>query len=418
MSEKIFGLLGRKLAHSYSAPIHRELGIENYSLIELEPDELETFMRREDIGALNVTIPYKRDALKICDWVSDEAREVGSVNTVVRSSDGRLYGYNTDVYGFLYMADRANIDFHGKKTVIFGSGGASLTAVYAATLRGASEVIVISRNGENNYKNLHLHSDAEVIVNATPVGMYPETSASPASLGLFPKCVGVLDMIYNPVRTVLLIEAEKREIPYSNGLPMLVAQAKATEEFFFDRAFPDSEIPRITSALLRETVNIVLIGMPGCGKTTVGTILADMMGRELIDIDAEIVKDTGMTIPEIFEKYGEGYFRELEKAKTAEIGRMHGVIISTGGGVVKDPSNYPSLHGNGFIVHLERELGQLDRGGRPLSAGADLTKMYEERLPMYTAFRDAVCNNSGTARETAEEILRQYYGYLDCHIGG
>ena len=419
MSEKIFGLLGRKLSHSYSAPIHRELGIADYRLIELEPHELEAFMRRDDIGALNVTIPYKRDALKICDHVSDEALEVGSVNTVVRKPDGKLYGYNTDVFGFLYMADSANIDFKNKKTLIFGSGGASLTAVYAAKLRQASEVIVISRNGENNYENLHLHSDAEVIVNATPVGMYPETDASPASLDLFPKCTGVLDMIYNPVRTRLLIDAEKRGIPYSNGLPMLVAQAKAAEEFFFDRPFPDSEIPRITAALLRETVNVVLVGMPGCGKTTVGNELARLMGREVVDIDSEIVKSAGMSVPEIFAKYGEEHFRKLEREKSAEIGRSHGIIISTGGGVVKDyTNNYPSLHGNGFIVHLERELGQLDRDGRPLSAGADLSKMYEERLPMYKSFRDAVCENRSDPKDAAKNILRMFGDYLDSHIGG
>ena len=282
MGEKVYGLLGRKLGHSWSAPIHAALGCADYRLIELEPEELGAFLAREDIGGLNVTIPYKRDVMAYCDVLDPMAEAIGSVNTLVRRADGKLYGYNTDAAGFCFMAQRAGIGFAGKKTLVLGSGGASRTAAACAKKLGAREVVVISRSGENNYTNLGRHADAERIVNTTPVGMYPNNGAAAVDLTAFPACAGVLDLIYNPRRTALLLQAEELGIPCSDGLPMLVAQAKAAEEHFFDRTIADSENERILAQLRREMTNLVLIGMPGSGKSAVGAALAALTGREEI----------------------------------------------------------------------------------------------------------------------------------------
>ncbi len=405
--DRIYGLIGRTLKHSYSAGIHSELGLPEYRLIELEPEEISEFLSRVDIGGLNVTIPYKREVMQYCIGISEEALAIGSVNTLVRRDDG-LYGYNTDAYGFKAMARRAGISFEDKKTVVLGSGGASLTALAAARMYGAREVTVISRSGENNYCNLQKHADADIIVNATPVGMFPHTEESPVCLADFPKCSGVLDMIYNPHRTRLLMDAEKRGIPHADGLYMLVAQAKAAEELFFDKRIPDSEIDRIFAKMRADSENIVLIGMPGSGKNTVGEELSKITGRELIDIDSLIVKRAGISIESIFAENGEDEFRRLEREETAAAGRLSGRIIVTGGGVVKDERNYPSLHCNGRIYEIERDTSLLARKGRPLSKNADLTAMYAERRPMYEAFRDAAADNSGSPRETAEKIWRDF----------
>mgnify|MGYP002752831166 CR=1 FL=1 len=408
MEERIYGLLGRKLGHSWSVPIHEELGCVGYRLIELEPSELAPFLRRENIGGLNVTIPYKRDVMPLCDEIDPVARKIGSVNTLVRREDGKLWGYNTDIDGFAYMARRAGVELAGRKVVILGSGGASLTAQAAARREGAREIVVISRSGENNYGNLDRHADAEIVVNTTPVGMYPNTGAAPVDLSAFPRCKGVLDVIYNPRRTALLMQAEALGIPCSDGLPMLVAQAKAAEEHFFERSIPDSENERILSMLRRDATNIVLIGMPGCGKTTVGKALAQKLGRPLADVDEAIVAQAGCSIPEIFAQGGESAFRALEREETAEAGKLSGKIILTGGGVVKDSRNYAPLHQNGRIYHLIRDLHVLPTDGRPLSQGADLAVMWVERAPLYARFRDAVIQNSGTIQETARLIWRDF----------
>ena len=408
MGEKIFGLLGRKLGHSWSVPIHTALGCQGYRLIELEPDELEGFLRQPNIGGLNVTIPYKRDVLPFCDVIDPMARAIGSVNTLTRRDDGKLYAFNTDAAGFRWMAERAGISFAGKKAVILGSGGASLTAQGCAKAMGSREVVVISRSGENNYANLDRHADADIVVNTTPVGMYPNTGVSPVDLTAFPKCSGVLDVVYNPRRTALMLQAESLGIPCSDGLPMLVAQAKAAEEHFFEKTIPDSENERILALLRRECTNIVLIGMPGCGKTTVGQALAALTGREAIDIDARIVEKAGCSIPEIFAAEGEAAFRALEREVTTEVGKLSGKIILTGGGVVKDRRNYVPLHQNGRIYQLVRDLNTLPTDGRPLSQGTDLSAMWTERAPLYAAFRDAAMDNNGTVKDTAAAIWRDF----------
>ena len=407
MEQKIYGLLGRKLGHSWSVPIHTALGCEGYRLIELEPEELSAFLAQENIGGLNVTIPYKLDVMPFCDEIDEAAKAIGSVNTLARRN-GKLYAWNTDAAGFQWMARQTGISLAGRKVLVLGSGGASRTAVAVCRAAGAREVIVISRSGEHNYENLSRHADAEIIVNTTPVGMYPKTGESPVDLTGFPACQGVLDVVYNPRRTALLLQAEELGIPCSDGLPMLVAQAKAAEEHFFERSIPDSENERILARLRQETTNIVLIGMPGCGKTTVGQALARLTGREAVDIDQRIVEKAGCSIPEIFAAEGEAGFRALEREVTAEVGKGAGKIILTGGGVVKDPRNYASLHQNGRIYHLIRDLDLLPTDGRPLSQGADLAAMWAERKSMYQRFRDVMIENTGTVEETAAAIWRDF----------
>lgn len=410
MGELVYGLLGRKLGHSWSVPIHTALGCAGYRLIELEPEALPAFLSREDIGGLNVTIPYKMDVMPLCDKIDDRAAAIGSVNTIVRRG-GKLLAFNTDADGFCFMARRAGVDFHGRKVLVLGSGGASRTAVACARQLGAREVVVISRSGPDNYENLSRHADADIVVNTTPVGMYPGNGDAPVDLHAFPRCRGVLDVIYNPHRTALLLQAQALGIPCSDGLAMLVAQAKAAEEHFFSRPIPDDETERILSALRHETENIVLIGMPGCGKSTVGAALAALTGREAVDIDAEIERRAGCTIPEIFARGGEAAFRRLEHQATAEAGKRTGCILLTGGGAVKTPENYGALRQNGRIYHLLRDVGALPTDGRPLSQGADLAAMWRERKPLYERFRDVVIDNNGPAEETARAIWRDFCAY-------
>lgn len=408
MAEKVYGLLGRKLGHSWSVPIHKALGCQDYRLIELEPEELAAFLRREDLGGVNVTIPYKRDVMPLCDEIDPGAQAIGSVNTIVRRSDGRLRGYNTDIDGFCYMARRAGISLTGEKVVILGSGGASLTAQAAARREGAREVVVISRSGADNYENLARHGDAGIVVNTTPVGMFPGNGTAPVDLTVFPQCRGVLDVVYNPRRTALLLQARELGIPYCDGLPMLVAQAKAAEERFFETAIPDRENERILRQLRREMGNIVLIGMPGCGKSTIGQLLSEKTGREAVDIDQRIAQRAGCSIPEIFARGGEAEFRALEREETARAGALTGKILLTGGGVVKTPENYGALHQNGRVYHLLRDLETLPTDGRPLSQGADLEAMWRQREPLYRRFRDVTVDNNGTPEDTVDAIWRDF----------
>lgn len=408
MGEKVYGLLGRKLGHSWSVPIHEALGCPGYRLMELEPEELAPFLAREDIGGLNVTIPYKRDVMPLCDEIDEAAQAIGSVNTIVRCSDGKLRGYNTDIDGFCYMARRAGIDLAGKKVVILGSGGASLTAQAAARRAGARAVVVISRSGPDNYGNLSRHADAQIVVNTTPVGMYPKNGAAPVDLTAFPQCQGVLDVIYNPRRTALLLQARVLGIPCCDGLPMLVAQAKAAEERFFGKVIPDGENERILHQLRREMGNIVLIGMPGCGKSTIGKLLSEKTGREAVDIDEAIAARAGCSIPEIFARGGEAEFRRLEREETARAGALTGKILLTGGGVVKTPENYNALGQNGRVYHLLRSLEVLPTDGRPLSQGADLADMWRQREPLYRHFRDVTIDNNGAPEAAADAIWRDF----------
>ena len=398
------GLLGRKLGHSYSPQIHNLLGDYSYVLFEKEPEELENFLKTGDFSGLNVTIPYKKEVIPYLSELSPTAKKMGCVNTVLRRSDGTLYGHNTDYFGFTSLVRHAGLSVAGKKVLVLGSGGASNTAVAALKDLGANPV-VISRSGENNYGNLHLHRDAAAIVNATPVGMYPNTGVSPIDLGLFPHLEGVLDVIYNPARTQLLLDAEKLGIPRENGLWMLVAQAKEAAEVFTGGKISDEVIEKIYRELSHQMKNIVLIGMPGCGKSTIGTLLAEKLGRTLADADEKIISLAGKSIPDIFAQDGEPTFRDWETKALAELGKQSGLVIATGGGCVTQKRNYPLLHQNGYLVWLERDCSVLPTDGRPLSQANDLGKMYAARKPLYEAFADIRVENAGTPEETAQKIL-------------
>jgi shikimate dehydrogenase len=404
---RIYGLVGRRLGHSYSERIHEMLGNGAYRLYELEPEELGGFVRRPDIGALNVTIPYKIDVMKFLDVISPEAERIGSVNTVVNRG-GRLYGYNTDLYGFDYMLSRAGISLAGKKVLIFGSGGSSQTARACAESAGAAEIIVISRSGPDNYGNLDRHRDAQILVNTTPVGMFPQSDEMIADPAFFPHCEGVADLIYNPLRTNLLMRAGELGIRAAGGLPMLVAQAVRAHGHFFDTVIHDGETERILQALAQSVQNIVLIGMPGSGKTTVGRVLGEMTGREVIDTDELVERAAGKSIPQIFAGSGEAEFRAMERRAVADAGMRSGVIIVTGGGVVKDAANLAPLHRNGRIYRLDRPTEQLARSGRPLSENADLHALYAERLPLYLKFADVTIPVSDSPEQVAANILEEF----------
>ena len=399
------GLLGEKLGHSYSPQIHAELADYEYKLYEKAPDEVEDFVRRGDWHGLNVTIPYKKTVIPFCDELSETARAIGSVNTLLKRPDGTIFGDNTDAFGFeTLLTQTLKADISGWKALVLGTGGASVTVCAMLRKRGA-QVIPISRSGKDNYTNLEWHRDAKLLVNTTPVGMYPKNGASLVDLGVFPKLEAVLDVVYNPARTALLLQAEKRGIPCAGGLTMLVAQAKRSAEIFLAHALPDGEIARITRQLARQMQNVILIGMPGSGKSTVGRLLAEKLGRPLLEADKELEKAAGMSIPVIFANEGEAGFRKRETRILSDLGKQSGTVISTGGGCVTREENYPLLHQNGVIVWIRRDLNCLAREGRPLSLNADLSAMYTVRAPLYERFADFAVDNDGNAEDTVNLIL-------------
>ena len=399
------GLLGEKLGHSYSPQIHSMLADYEYKLFEKSPEELEDFLKSGEFDGLNVTIPYKKSVMPYCAELSPTAAQIGSVNTIVRRSDGSLYGDNTDAFGFENLIVHNGIEVKGKKALVLGTGGASVTAQAVLKNLGASEVVVISRNGEDNYENIAKHADAEIIANTTPVGMYPNNGKAAVDLTQFPKLSGVLDVVYNPARTALLLQAEKLCIPCAGGLYMLVSQAKRSCELFTGKSIPDSEIDRIERVLSHQMQNIVIIGMPGSGKTAVSTMLAERLGRKIFDTDTIVSEKAGMTIPEIFAAQGEAGFRKLETEATAEVGKLSGNIISTGGGVVTVADNYELLHQNGVIVWIERDTNKLARDGRPISLSSDLNELYAARLPLYERFADIKADNNGDINDTVNAIM-------------
>ncbi len=380
------GLLGKTLGHSFSPQIHALLGDYEYLLYEKTEEELGEFLLHGEWDGLNVTIPYKQAVMPYCAEISPEARKIGSVNTLVRKN-GAIYGYNTDIAGFEAMLDLAGTDAAGKKALVLGSGGASKTAVFALNKRGA-ELVVISRGGENNYSNLNKHADASLIVNATPVGMYPNTEDRPLDLSAFPRCAAALDLIYNPARTRFLLQAEELGMKGVNGLLMLVEQAAEASALFTGNSISRELRQSVYRKIAGQMQNIILIGMPGCGKTTVGRLIAEATGRELIDLDEAIEASAGRTIPEIFTSGGEEEFRRLETEEVRRAGKRSGLVIATGGGVVTREENYPLLHANGTIFFLDRDISVLPIDGRPLSASKGVNKLAAERMPLYEKWCD------------------------------
>jgi len=402
------GLIGGKLGHSYSKIIHEMLGGYSYDLLETPEDELERRLADRDYSGFNVTIPYKEAVMPFCAGISDEAREIGCVNTLARGADGGLFGYNTDLAGFRAMAERAAVELYGKKVLILGSGATSKTAGAAAKAGGASEIIEVSRKGGVTYGDLERHRDAQVIINTTPVGMYPENGEALVSPADFPKLSGVLDVIYNPIKTRLVQQAERLGIPCSGGLYMLVSQAVAAAEIFTGESFSD-KIREIYDRLLMQVENIVLIGMPGSGKTSLGKLAAEKMGREFLDMDALIEKKAGMSIPELFEKQGEAGFRKIESEAAADCGKRSGVVIATGGGAPLLPENRESLCQNGRVFLLRRNLDKLETCGRPLSKDIEtLGKMERERLPVYRNMAKAEIDNNGEPEEALAAIVEEF----------
>ncbi len=405
---QICGLVGEKLGHSFSPQIHGCLANYQYSLFEMPKDKLEAFIKSDKYHSVNVTIPYKTAVIPYLDVISEAARKIGSVNTVTHLPDGSLYGDNTDFYGFIHMIKTAGIDVSDKKVLILGTGGTSKTVVAACEELGASGISLVSRGGELNYENAHLMCpDTQIIVNCTPVGMYPNNLISPIKLEPFPSLEGVADVIFNPAKTQLLLDAERLGLKTAGGLPMLVAQAKRACEIFTGEKICDSEIDRITDIISSQTSNIILVGMPGCGKTTIGTIIAEQLGRELIDTDALIVELAGKTIPEIFSEDGEEKFRKLESQAIQLAGKKSGIIIATGGGAVTKSENYSPLHQNGKIVFITRDISLLAKDGRPLSMSANLSEMYKARLPLYQQFCDFEVANT-EPRDTADKIIKWF----------
>ncbi len=407
-----YGLIGEKLGHSYSPLIHARLADYRYELREVAPEALDGFLRARSFRGLNVTIPYKRAVLPYCAELSDLAREIGCVNTLVVRPDGSLYGHNTDIGGFIHMLRGAGIDPRGRKAVVLGSGGTSLTARTALRHLGAREIVVVSRSGPVDYGTLYAdHADAEILVNTTPVGMYPNTGASPADLSRLPRLRGVADVVYNPEKTALVLDARERGIPAVSGLPMLVAQAREAAELFAGRAIDEVADGAILAEIRAQTLNVVLVGMPGCGKSSLGAAVAEAMGRRFADCDAIVAERAGMPIPEIFARFGEARFRELETQALAELCRESGCVIATGGGSILRAENVRAMRQNGRVCFIRRALEDLPRDGRPLSSasGDAVRRLWAQRREKYAAAADYAVDNDAALADAVKRIEEGFY---------
>lgn len=397
-------LIGEKLSHSYSALIHNKFGNYSYEAVEVPPGGLEKFVREGAFDGYNVTIPYKSEIIKYLDRVDALAEETGAVNTVCRIG-GKNYGYNTDILGMAYMLKRAGITLCGKHVMILGSGGTGKTAAALAEKNRAASVSTVSRGGKINYGNFYDLSRTQVIINTTPVGMYPYTDVCLADVGRFPALEAVADVIYNPMRTRLLLTAREAGLKCAGGLSMLAAQAKYAMDVFQKRRAPDALIDKIYGYLVSKITNIVLIGMPGSGKTSVGKAVARREHKMYADSDAEVVAAEGRSIADIFAAEGEAYFRKAEKQALMRLGMKNGMVISTGGGAVLDHENYYSLKANGRIYYLERDINSLATKGRPLSSDAEaLAAMQRDRLPLYRRYADVIIDNDGDFFGSVDKI--------------
>ncbi|MDO4154319.1 MAG: shikimate kinase [Clostridia bacterium] len=404
----MYGLLGEKLGHSFSPQIHARLGDYEYKLFEVAPENLGDFLRSGAFEGLNVTIPYKKAVMPYLAEISENAKAIGSVNTITVLPNGTLRGDNTDYDGFLYLVRQSGVTVNGKKALVLGTGGASLPVKKVLSDLGAREIVSISRTGENNYQNLDKHFDADLIVNTTPVGMYPNNLQSPLSLDGFAHLSGVLDIVYNPQKTKLILDAEQRGIPAFSGLTMLVAQAKRAAELFLQTKIDDRKNDEIYETLSRQMKNIVLVGMPGCGKSTVGKALAKRLSRPFFDADEEIVKRAGKPIPEIFQAEGEAGFRKIETEVLFDLCRQSGAVIATGGGAVTVPKNHDILRQNSLVVFINRDIAVLPTAGRPLSEQNDLHEMFCRRLPLYRAVCDYEVDGNGKIQTVTDRVAEVY----------
>ena len=408
-----YGLIGERLGHSYSPQIHRVFGDYDYQLYTMTPEQLRDTLRGRDFKGMNITIPYKKDVLPFCDEISETVRAVGSANTLY-FRDGKLWAENTDLPGMLYMLDRAGIALTDKKVVILGSGGTSLTAQAACRVRKAASCTVVSRSGPATYAELYArHTDAEIIINSTPVGMYPKNLESPVDISRCPELRGVADVIYNPAKTALLLDAEEAGIPYTGGLWMLAAQAWYAARLFLNADIPEEKIAEAYGAVRRECLSLALVGMPGSGKSTLGRKCAAALGKRFIDLDEEITRRYG-PIPDIFRNRGENAFRDMESEIVREYGRDSGCVIAAGGGAVLRQENARALRQNAAVVWVRRALTDLSTEGRPLSTGPEALKRMEEiRAPLYGACADYVIDNNGTPEEAVKRIVEGFYEAAD-----
>lgn len=408
-----FGLLGRTLGHSFSPRIHSALGNTNYELFEREPSQLQEFFADPELQGINITIPYKVNALEVCDVVDPRAKRIGCVNTMVRK-DGKWHGYNTDYDGFVFTLQHAGIDVSGKECIILGDGASSATVHVALEDLGAKNIVHLSRKTAPFYGDApNYYETAQIIINCTPIGMYPHNPANLIDITQFSKLEGVVDLIYNPRRTILLLQAEMMEIPHCDGLPFLVTQGVEAANHFQGESFGTKEIEQILRDMRREKENIILIGMPGVGKTTVGKALGEEMGRTCIDVDHELEKEIGDISTYITEQ-GEPAFREKEAEMIAKFGTQTGLIISTGGGCVTVPKNFAHLRQNGRIYQLTQPVENLSTSGRVLSSGGieRLRELEATRTPMYESFAQCIVEHNRNALETVSAILEDFEANL------
>lgn len=408
-----YGLIGEKLGHSFSKIIHEKLADYTYDLIPLSLEELDVFMREKEFSAINVTIPYKETVIPYLDEVDPKAAKMGAVNTVVQRN-GKLFGYNTDYFGFRYMLEHNHIQIAGKKVLVLGRGGASKAVIAVLEDMGAAEIHTIYykiAEDSISYETCYaLHTDAQVIVNTTPVGMYPNSGHTPIDLTPFTNLEAVADVVYNPLRTRLVLDAEEKGCQAIGGLEMLVGQAKYAVEIFLDQSLPEDSIDVVYKDLMAERRNLVLIGMSGCGKSTLGKLAAEKLGKTFVDTDAEIIKRIGMSIADYFAAYGEDSFRKVESEVVQEISTQNNLVISTGGGVIKNPENIRWLKGNGTVIWIQRDPELLESGnGRPLVPDQEaIRRLYKERLPLYTAAAETIIENDGNEEEALQKILTAF----------
>ena len=419
-----YGLIGEHLGHSFSKQIQTRIAeIENvkdydYQLVELDKEEFKEFMEKKDFKGINVTIPYKKDVIPYLDEMDESAKAIGAVNTII-NVDGKLKGYNTDFGGFLYMVKAHNVHMEGKKVLIIGNGGACAAVKAVCKHENAKDIVIVSRSanrGAIGYDEMYTsHLDADIVVNTSPVGMYPNIMNAPVDVSWFHKLECVLDVVYNPILTRLCFEAQEADIKRVIGLEMLIAQAKYTFEIFENMSFDDSIIDEIKKEMLKDRCNIVLIGMPSAGKTTIGKMLEEKLGKEFFDLDDMIIAKTGKSIPEIFQESGEAGFRAIETEVAIEASKMNNKIIATGGGVVKHKVNMDFLRLNGITIFIDRDIDKLISSdpNRPLSSSKQaLQQMYKERYPLYQKYAAYIAVNNANIEETVDDIVNAYHSIL------